>query len=346
MGGGSWSSDAYDDRTKVRNIRTSTHGPAAAFAHTHAVNTGAAARAVHPKLDPKLVAGPSSPFAGKVMRESRDSADHPESLPIAVFFDETGSMGGIPVVLEKKLAGLMALLVQKGIAHPQILFGAIGDANPTGHEAAPLQVGQFESDVLMDDVLDNVYLEGNGGGQHHETYELAHYFVGHHTATDAWDKRGKKGYLFTVGDEAPYAKIRRDQVKRLIGDDLESDITIEEVFKEVQERWHVFHIIAEEGSYRDNPGIEKDWRDLLGERVLKLYDSANVAEVIAMTIALTEGVTDDVSADLVTAGADQSVVTSVSTALATYAKSAGQAMAKANVTGTLPSVAGGTTQRL
>lgn len=337
IGGSAWSANLYDDRTKVRNARVSTGG--AAFAYTDDVHTGKAPRAVNAKLDPKLKAGSASPFAGQVMRESRDSATHPESVPIAVFFDETGSMGGIPVVLEKKLAGLLALFVQKGIEHPQLLFGAIGDANS---DRAPLQVGQFESGVEMDDVLDNIWLEGDGGGQRRETYELAHYFGARHFATDAWDKRQKKGYFFTIGDESFYPVIERQQVAKLIGDQLEANLSTEDIVHELQEKWHVFHIIAEEGGYRDAPGIEQDWKRLLNERVLKLYDTTNVAELIAMTVALTEGVTDlhSIGTDLAAIGADAHTVKTVSTALKPYAKTV-NAMAKSNVTGTLPSMSGG-----
>lgn len=342
MGGSSWSSSLYDDRTKVRKSRVDSGG--AAFAYDHAVRTGKAAHKVHDDLDPKVKAGPASPYAGKVMRESRDSADHPESLAIGVFFDVTGSMGAIPVALEKKLAGLMTLLLQKGyVAHPQILFGAVGDANS---DRAPLQVGQFESGVEMDDVLDKIWIEGGGGGQIHETYELAHYFFAHHTSIDCFEKRGKKGYLFTIGDEAPYDVIHKHHVKDLIGDALEADLKTAAVFKELQEKYHVFHIIAEQGSYPHMKEVEQPWTALLHERVLKLEDSDNVAELIAATIALTEGVTDIDGAadDLKSIGVDASAIRSVSKALATYAKGA---VAKSNVTGDLPTVpAAGATTRL
>jgi hypothetical protein len=101
------------------------------------------------------------------MRESRDCAEHPRSLAIAVLFDVTGSMGAVPRVLQAKLPQLLGLLLRKGYAaDPQIMFGAIGDASCDG---APLQVGQFESDNRMDDDLGRILLEG-GGGQKTESY--------------------------------------------------------------------------------------------------------------------------------------------------------------------------------
>src|SRR5690606_17085408 len=108
---------------------------------------------VHPKLDPH----------GVTVRESRDSADHPEALAIAVLFDVTGSMGNVPRTLQTKLPDLLGLLLRKGyVEHPHILFGAIGDATC---DRAPLQIGQFEADNRMDDDLERILLEGGGGGQ-------------------------------------------------------------------------------------------------------------------------------------------------------------------------------------
>jgi hypothetical protein len=331
MGGSNWSNDAYQDRQAFRS-KTGT----SAFVYDNAVKTGAAPRQVNPAADPKLVAGPTSPVAGQVMRESRDSADHPESLAIGVLFDVTGSMGEVPKKLQKKLGGLMALLLQKGyVPHPQILFGAIGDANT---DQAPLQIGQFESGLEMDDDLGKLFLEGNGGGQSKETYELGHYFFARHTVIDCFEKRGVKGYLFTMGDEGFYPTIRREHVEKLIGDKLESDLKTEDIVRELEQKFHVFHIIIEEGGYPHNKTIEAQWKDLLNERVLLLEDAGNVTELIAMTIGLNEGTVDlDTGADhLVQAGLDPNAMRSVTNALVPFAHTT--SMSKANTINDLPEV--------
>ena len=129
MGSGRWSTNVYDAAARFR---------AATGASAFAYSDGGAAH-VHPALDP----------FGVSMRESRDSGEHPQSLAIAVLFDVTGSMRGVPRALQAKLPQLLGLLLRKGYAaHPQIMFGAIGDATC---DRAPLQVGQFESDNRMDD---------------------------------------------------------------------------------------------------------------------------------------------------------------------------------------------------
>jgi hypothetical protein len=332
MGGGRWTDDAYKDRTASRVSRG-----VPTFAYSADIDSGKKSKAAHTSMDPKVVAGAKSPFVGNVMRESRDSDDHPESLAIGVIFDVTGSMKTIPQILQTKLAGLMKLLIAKGyVKDPQILFGAIGDANS---DLVPLQIGQFESDITMDDNLTNIYLEGNGGGQNKETYELAHYFFARHTSIDCFEKRGRKGYFFTIGDEGYYDRLKKHQIKDLIGDTLHEDLPTDQIIHELEEKYHVFHIIAEQGSYPHNPTIEGMWKDVLGERVLKLEDSSNVAELIALTIGLCEGTTDIDAGinDLTSVGTDARAAKSVKQALVPFAA---KTLARPGSVSNLPDVSG------
>ncbi len=109
------------------------------------------------------------------VREARDSDAHPISNPVAVMFDVTGSMQTVPRILQKNLPTLMGLCLRKGyLDDPAILIGAIGDATC---DLVPLQVGQFESGNEIENDLNNLYLEGGGGGQQMESYELALYFL-------------------------------------------------------------------------------------------------------------------------------------------------------------------------
>ena len=205
MGFSDWSDAAFQARQTHRHKTGQS-----AFTYDDFVRQSGVVR-VHDQMNP---------FG--VMRESRDSAQHPASLAIGVVFDVTGSMGLVPRVLQTKLGKLMRLLVDKGyVAHPQVLFGAVGDATC---DVVPLQMGQFESGLEMDDDLGKIYLEGGGGGQVYETYELAAYFFACHTAIDCFEKRAKKGYFFTIGDEKPYPTVRREHVWEHIGDALKWDI--------------------------------------------------------------------------------------------------------------------------
>ena len=139
---------------------------------------------------------------GLRFRESRDSVEHPDSNAIIISLDVTGSMGTVPRVLQTKLPQLLGLLTRKGYAtDPHIMFGAIGDATC---DRVPLQVGQFESDNRMDEQLRTIFLEGNGGGQKSESYELAAYFVARQKAADNPWGVGATTLEWTLSSPPPY----------------------------------------------------------------------------------------------------------------------------------------------
>lgn len=309
MGGSYWSDDAYAARQNRRSATGST-----AFTYdAHVRSTGNVE--VHPQMNPY-----------GVTRESRDSDAHPSSLAIAVIFDVTGSMGSVPRTLQTKLGALMRVLVQKGyVEHPQILFGAVGDAYC---DQVPLQIGQFESGLEMDDELGKIYIEGGGGGQVYESYELAMYMMARHTSIDCYEKRGHKGYLFTIGDEHPYASINRKQVAAVIGDRLQADLPLPKLLAELHERYEHFHIIPTNTSHGGDKAIQQGWQKLLGERVLMLADEGAVCETVALAIGLSEGVVGslkDAGDDLMASGYDDGAVATASAALVPYASKHGGA---------------------
>jgi hypothetical protein len=294
MGSGKWSTDVYDAAARFR---------AATGASAFAYSDSGAAR-VHDALDPLRVG----------VRESRDSAEHPQSLAIAVLFDVTGSMLGVPRVLQAKLPQLLGLLLRKGYAtDPQIMFGAIGDATC---DRAPLQVGQFESDNRMDDDLGRILLEGGGGGQKTESYELALYFMARHTATDCLTKRGRRGYLFMIGDEMAYQRVKPAEVRSVIGDDLREPVPVTDMMAEVSRKWDTYYILPAGASYVGDPEVLGFWRGLLGQSVIQLADLDAVCETIALTVGLGEDAIslDDGLADLGDVGS--AAGPAVSTALA------------------------------
>ncbi len=303
MGGTRWSTDDYEEAVRLRKKAGISD-----FAHSDSTRrTGK--WAVHPTLDPK----------GVKFRESRDSDAHPQSNSICVLFDETGSMGGIPRVFQKKLAELMNVLLIKGyIQDPQILFGAFGDATC---DHIPLQIGQFESGVEMDEHLRNIVLEGGGGGTNHESYELAMYFLAHHTSIDCWEKRGRKGYAFLIGDEKAYPAVNKQQVAKYIGDDLESNIPLPQIIAELQRRYHFFFIFPRNASHGADEDIQNFWRNLLGQNVIFLDDENAVSETIALAIGLTEEAINlaEGEQDLNDAGASKAAIEAAKKALQVYA---------------------------
>ncbi|MFO0953324.1 MAG: hypothetical protein U0835_19635 [Isosphaeraceae bacterium] len=301
MGGTAWSVDHYRERESYRH-RTGT----SAFAHTDEIRTGQTQARVHDKMNPM----------GVTRRESRDSEAHPTSHAVAVLMDVTGSMGQVPVILQANLPKLMGLLVRKDyLEHPQILIGGIGDATC---DRAPLQVGQFESGIEIEDDLGRLFIEQGGGPSITESYELALYFMARHTSLDCYEKRGKRGYLFVIGDEIPYSHVKKSEVKRVIGDDLQADLPVEQLLRELEQTYDVYYVLPKLTQNWSNREVHRRWTDLLGQNVLRLEDPAGICELIAGTVGVAEGRMDasEVEGRLVEAGSGNSLSKAVAQSLA------------------------------
>lgn len=220
------------------------------------------------------------------VRESRDTQEHPETTPIIIALDVTGSMRRTPhEMIKNNFPKLMDALIQLGIKDPQLLFMAIGDHE---YDAYPIQVGQFESDTeRIVNSLEEFVLEGGGGGNRGESYLLAHIVAGYHTETDSWYKRHKKGYLFTIGDEPNLYSILGKALEEFMGYQKPANsITAKEAVEKAKEQYHVFHIHITDGSHGSRP--DRSWSELLGQNVL-VGDSHNIHNTIAEAIKEYEG---------------------------------------------------------
>ncbi len=271
MGSGSFNSAAY------RSFTSSTVGKSTDDIYT--------SRSINKNLDPK----------GVKIRESRDSEDNPEATPIIVAIDVTGSMGIIADVLAREGLGTLftELLDKKPVTDPHLMFMAVGDAN---FDSAPLQVSQFEADNRIVEQLTQIFIEHGGGGNNFESYNFPWYFAAAHTDIDSLIKRGKRGYLFTVGDEESPKALTKDQIKHFIGDTVEADQTPEESLQDAQRKYEVFHIIIEEGSHARThmDRVVSSWTNLLGQHVIRLKDHKKLSETIVGAIEMAEGNNADV----------------------------------------------------
>ncbi|MEP7125600.1 MAG: hypothetical protein ABJE95_32005 [Byssovorax sp.] len=233
MGGGSYSQDV------AQTFRSSTEGDAFAV-RAHQPGAGEATRrTVHPALNP---------FGKK--REVNNET------PIVVALDVTRSRGDDTKLMYEKLPMLMGQIELKGyVPNPGISFSAIGDATV---DAAPLQVSQFEGDNRMDENLGRVWIEEGGGGTGQESYELCAYFYSRTNAVRLAKGSGKKGYFFFIGDEGFYPKVDKEQVLKIIGDELPADLDSAEAFRRLHEKFHVLFIYP-------NKGIEQRKADIDAE---------------------------------------------------------------------------------
>jgi len=265
MGGVRWNEDDW------KRASAATRGK-----RTEEIFTSAG---MHPALNPY-----------RVNRESRDSPANPESNAIIVGLDVTGSMGIIADAMAREGLGTLVeeILKRKPVSDPHIMACGIGDS---WHDDAPLQVTQFEADIRIADQLKMIWLEKGGGGNSHEGYHLPWYLAAQHTQIDCFEKRNRKGYLFTVGDEEPPQELLAAHAATIFGDSLQRDLSTRELLTLVSRMYHVFHVVVEEGSHaRHNlPAVLDRWHELLGQRVLRLKDYRRLAEVVVSAIEVNEG---------------------------------------------------------
>lgn len=282
MGGGSWDSGAYHTSTATRKA-----SGVADFAYT------ASATNVHTNLDPKRIN--SKPF-GKL--EARDSTEHPNSNPVLVCFDVTGSNRERAVDFQKRLPNLMELL-NKYLTDPQVAVAANDDFKFVGTSA--IQISDFESDNRVDDHIRNTWLVGIGGGNDGESYDLLLYAAARKVVLDSVEKRGKKGYLFMYADEPIFDHVDKHEVKAIFGDSIERNIPIAEIIEEARKNFNVF-LIWPHGGYDH---ALKQYKNLFGaDSVLESQHPNLLCELIASTIGLYESkaTPDSVVTDLVALG--------------------------------------------
>ncbi len=261
------------DHAAYRSFSASTVGKATEEVYT--------SRHMDPVLNPM----------GVRFRESCDSADNPNSTPLIVALDVTGSMGMIADVIAREGLGTLfkGIFDRKPITDPHVMFMGIGDAN---FDQAPLQVSQFEAATApILDQLTKLWLEKGGGGNCFESYNLAWFFAAFHTTHDAMAKRGKRGYLFTVGDEEVPQDLTRSQILRITGDSTESELTTAQMLEMAQRSYDVYHIIIEEGNNARHalPRVVGGWTNLLGQKAIRLSDHKKLAETIVSVIEIAEG---------------------------------------------------------
>jgi hypothetical protein len=270
MGGGSW--DVKDwtsySTTHIKNAKT----PAGMYTSSR----------IKPTLDPLQFR----------IREAMDSADHPQSTPIILGLDVSGSMDSILDAIARSLGDMMKdIITRQPVSDPQIAFMAIGDM--AARDQAPVQMTQFESDIRIAEQMTEIYFERGGGGNNSESYIAAWYMAAYRTAIDSMAKRGKKGFIFTMGDEQPTPSLSKTGIKDYLGDVIEPTLlTNKQILQAASKDWEIFHLICIQGShcrYGYEDRTVKEWRELLGERAMVVSDYTKIPQIIVSALEVLAG---------------------------------------------------------
>lgn len=253
MGGGSWTAQSFASYSTARgyDYSTTTHSIVGDYSAQDMFKS----RRIDTILDPK-----------NVRRECCDSDEHPNSKPVILALDVTGSMGDGAVKVAKSLNNIMENLYES-VEDVEFMVMGIGDLYC---DDAPIQASQFESDIRIAEQLDKIYFEGGGGGNGYESYTAAWYFGLYNCELDCW-KHGKKGTIITIGDEPLNPYLQKSELKRVLGNiGHDTPTETEDLYKAVIEKYNVYHIALDDRStsYRWYEGtIENSWKPLLGDHL-------------------------------------------------------------------------------
>lgn len=254
MGCGTWESSSFTNYTATKGMTLNARG---VIDGSYSAQDMFKSKKLDKSLDPK-----------NVIRECCDSDEHPNTIPVILALDVTGSMGQTAVEVAKKLNVIMTKLYEK-VSDVEFLIMGIGDL---AYDLFPIQASQFESDIRIAEQLDKIYFEFGGGGNDFESYTAAWYFGSRHTKLDCW-KRGKKGIIITIGDEClnPYLPIlgRQSGLEISTGDNLEADIETKNLYKEAVQKFDIYHLDVNHNRRWNEREIKLSFVDVIGEEHFK-----------------------------------------------------------------------------
>ena len=272
MGGGAWTTKAFNEVKASRGFSTVDTFVFSSTQSTFKATT------INEKLNPY-----------GVVRECCENEEHPNTIPIILGLDVTGSMNR---ACKACIDGLndTILKLYENYKDVEIAIAGIGDFSC---DRSPFQLSQFESDSRIADNLFDLYIENGGGGNSWESYTALWYAGLHHTKLDCWN-RGKKGILISMGDEICNPVLPREAIQRVFGDTVQSDIETEALLKEVKEKYDVYHIaITNNSSYsRYESGIKNSFGELLGQNLI-IATSDELPKVISQIVENTINLNND-----------------------------------------------------
>eukprot|EP01080_Neovahlkampfia_damariscottae_P005285 gene5285-8903_t len=202
--------------------------------------------------------------------------------PIVLALDITGSMGDWAKVIYDKLPMFYGEIIKKEyLKDPSISFCGIGDARS---DEAPLQVTEFGQGKQIDELISKIWLEGGGGGNGIESYELAAYFY----ARKCDIRTAELPFIFFTGDEGVYETVQVDRLKDEFEMFEKEDIPTKDMFAELKKKFKVFHLHMPYFDKEADAKNIKQWSSFVGpENVIIFENPKAVIDVMLGTIAIT-----------------------------------------------------------
>lgn len=266
MGGGTWNRSSFTNYTASKGYGVSLDGVVTGMINN--VQDNFKSRMLAAELNPR-----------DVIRECVDSAEHPNTKPVILALDVTGSMGKAAMEVAKQINVVMTKLYEN-ITDVEFMIMGIGDL---AYDSAPIQASQFESDIRIAEQLDKVYFEGGGGGNGYESYTAAWYFGMLHTKLDCWN-RGQKGVIITMGDEPLNPYLPKRELSRTTGDNLEKDIETAQLYKKACEKFDIYHLNVRHGFDYYGKEIDNSFKKYLDDSHFKHTTVDQIAKDIVAIV--------------------------------------------------------------
>ncbi len=260
MGSGVWRDDTFRNYSRKAGRSVDSRGRLTGNMSNQQMFT---ARELDPMLDPR-----------DAFRECCDSEEHPNTVPVILALDVTGSMGQAAVEVAKQLNVIMTKLYEK-VTDVEFMIMGIGDF---AYDRCPLQVSQFESDIRIAEQLDKIFFEFGGGGNSYESYTAAWYFGVNHVRLDAW-KRGKKGLIITMGDEGINPYLPANALTNYIGRPVNQDVNTEALYNQTLEKYDVYHLFVNHRFGVNNSYI-KTWENFMDKEHFKVVKMDRISDTI------------------------------------------------------------------
>lgn len=267
MGGGTWTAKAFTNYSVSSGRDVVTTNGISHLADGYSAQDLYKSSRLQKELDPN-----------GVTRECCDSEEHPNTIPVILALDVTGSMGSAAVAVAQKLNEVMTKLYEQ-VQDVEFLVMGIGDL---AYDDAPIQASQFESDIRIAEQLDKIYFEGGGGGNAYESYTAAWYFGARHTKLDCWN-RGKRGIIITMGDEPLNPYLPQKRLAQVCGDSLQDDIETKDIYEEASEKYDIYHLAVNDRATSYNwheIGIKDSYPKYLDDKHFKVVTLNNIAQTI------------------------------------------------------------------
>ena len=207
--------------------------------------------------------------------------------PIVIMLDVTGSNTSFAKIVYDKMPMFFGQIEQKGYLNDfDISVCAIGDAHCDDY---PLQIADFAKGTEIDTWLSKLVLEGGGGGQTRETYELGAYYLLNNFDYDT----DASPIVFFLGDEKAYAEVSPGYIKKYIdstftGEAIRTKLVFDKLLEKIPNTFLFLNPYC--GRYNDKD-IKDDWEQLFGDKSKNIIfmqedNEKAIVDLLLGTIAL------------------------------------------------------------